>query len=83
MLGLFQDPVSPPEPPFHRTHSIKPKESTLVLFPGWLVHSVRGIPNDSRDIDFKGSYRVSMSLNLKGEWIDTANAGFGCPTEQY
>jgi hypothetical protein len=24
---------------------------------------------------------VSMSLNLKGEWIDTSNAGFGCPTD--
>jgi hypothetical protein len=25
-------------------------------------------------------YRVSLSLNLKGEWMDTSSAGFGCPT---
>ena len=29
-----------PRPPFHRTLTVTPREGLLVLFPGWLVHSV-------------------------------------------
>jgi uncharacterized protein (TIGR02466 family) len=80
-------PTSAPRPPFHREVSVQPKESKLVLFPGWLVHSVRGssnstrIQSDAATITFSGSaesssrvpeYRVSLSLNLKGEWQDTS-----------
>ncbi len=79
LYGL-QEPTSPPEPPFHRIRSVKPRESTLVLFPGWLVHGVR-TASEENPPNFHGNYRVSMSLNLKGEWIDTSNAGFGCPTD--
>jgi uncharacterized protein (TIGR02466 family) len=84
-------PTEPATPPFHRIHSVKPQESLLVLFPGWLVHSVRTpsvtafsvkskLAQDASTLSFDGKYRVSMSLNLKGEWIDTSNAAFGCPT---
>jgi uncharacterized protein (TIGR02466 family) len=80
----LQDPVSSPEPPFHRTHSIIPKESTLVLFPGWLVHSVRSASRVKPKAGRRNQkYRVSMSLNLKGEWIDTSNSAFGCLTARF
>jgi uncharacterized protein (TIGR02466 family) len=96
------------EPPFHRSHSIVPQEGNLILFPGWLVHSVRNpSPSSSSTtitteeekeeetgqerrrnrqepqsrINFSGKYRVSMSLNLKGEWIDTSGAAFGNSSE--
>mmetsp|Transcript_13411 Transcript_13411/g.34200 ORF Transcript_13411/g.34200 Transcript_13411/m.34200 type:complete len:448 (-) Transcript_13411:253-1596(-) len=78
-LGLFdprgRSPMLPPlpqskghaVPPFHRTVTIEPRPGLLVLFPGWLVHTVlpSAIPPDS-------PYRVSISVNLKGEWQDTA-----------
>jgi hypothetical protein len=77
-------PTSPPNPPFHRIVSLAPAESLLVLFPGWLVHSVGAAsvsefaPQVRADQTVK--YRVSLSLNLKGEWGDTAGAAFGVPT---
>lgn len=50
----------------------------LVLFPGWLVHSV--LQSSVTQSKEKGEqchsqrpYRVSLSLNLKGEWQDTAS----------
>eukprot|EP00511_Aplanochytrium_stocchinoi_P006010 CAMPEP_0204826914 /NCGR_PEP_ID=MMETSP1346-20131115/4512_1 /ASSEMBLY_ACC=CAM_ASM_000771 /TAXON_ID=215587 /ORGANISM="Aplanochytrium stocchinoi, Strain GSBS06" /LENGTH=476 /DNA_ID=CAMNT_0051955149 /DNA_START=148 /DNA_END=1578 /DNA_ORIENTATION=- len=55
-------------PPFHRTVTITPKEGLLVLFPGWLVHSVK--PSVGLDVN-KQKYRISISVNLKGEWQDT------------
>jgi uncharacterized protein (TIGR02466 family) len=84
-INGLRDPTSPPEPPFHRSHSITPKESTLILFPGWLVHSVRSASRMSKPkaLNREQMYRVSMSLNLKGEWIDTSNSAFGCRTAHY
>ena len=54
-----------PRPPFHRTVSVTPEEGKLVLFPGWLVHQVLPSAADM------GGYRISISVNLKGEWQDT------------
>ena len=93
MIDL-QIPTSPPNPPFHRIVSLAPKESLLVLFPGWLVHSVgsasvKAFGKKSNDamttsslspLSSTAKYRVSLSLNLKGEWMDTSSTGFGCPT---
>ena len=65
-----------PTPPFHRTIEVDPAEGLLVLFPGWLVHTVRpsvGLRPPSAGGGRGGSrYRVSISVNLKGEWQDTA-----------
>eukprot|EP00968_Pinguiococcus_pyrenoidosus_P017016 scaffold1659_cov255-Pinguiococcus_pyrenoidosus.AAC.15 len=58
-----------PHPPFHRIVDVEPKEGKLVLFPGWLIHQV--LPSPDLDTDGSG-YRVSVSVNLKGEWQDTA-----------
>ena len=58
-----------PAPPFHRTVGIRPREGLMVLFPGWLVHQV--LPSTGLDVK-KQRYRISISLNLKGEWQDTA-----------
>jgi uncharacterized protein (TIGR02466 family) len=101
---LDQSLLSVGEPPFHRSHSVVPEEGNLILFPGWLVHSVRNPASTEEEkeeeketrqgrskreqqgrskreqqarINFSGKYRVSMSLNLKGEWIDTSGAAFG------
>jgi len=57
-----------PKPPYHRTHIVTPREGMLVLFPGWLVHSVR--PSVGLDVQ-KHGYRISISVNCKGEWQDT------------
>lgn len=61
-----------PEPPFHRVMSIAPREGLLVLFPGWLIHSVE----KSKGPQVLSKYRVSISVNLKGEWQDTAHMMF-------
>lgn len=66
-------PTSPPEPPFHRTVALQPREGRLVLFPGWLVHSVLPSPELAPPTPEGDGYRVSLSLNLKGEWQDTAS----------
>eukprot|EP01031_Cornospumella_fuschlensis_P029875 gene29875-36071_t len=79
LLGL-EDPTSAPSPPFHRIASLAPAESLLVLFPGWLVHSVGKASAKSFGGGAEAKYRVSLSLNLKGEWTDTSSASFGCPT---
>lgn len=54
-----------PKPPFHHTLELEPQEDLLVLFPGWLVHEV--LPASA---PFEG-FRVSVSVNFKGEWLDT------------
>jgi hypothetical protein len=46
----------------------------VVLCAGWLVHAV--MPRDktsAHHIDANRPYRVSVSVNLKGEWQDTGN----------
>lgn len=63
----LRDPMEPSHPPFHRTIQFQPRPNILILFPGWLVHSVKPSTNVPAD-----GYRVSISLNLKGEWQDTA-----------
>ena len=94
----LSDPTSHPSPPFHRSVGVQPREGKLVLFPGWLVHSV--LPSSSDTIDFtqdrgqdrgqdreevdpsevedrktskRYPHRVSISMNLKGEWKDTSS----------
>lgn len=57
-----------PSPPFHRTVGIEPYAGLLILFPGWLMHQV--LPSSGLSED---EYRVSISLNLKGEWQDTGH----------
>lgn len=60
-------------PPFHRTVEIQPEEGLLVIFPGWLVHGVQA----SKGLDVaQHKYRVSISVNLKGEWQDTTQLRF-------
>ena len=59
-----------PNPPYHRRVVIKPTEGKLVLFPGWLIHQV--LPASGKwDVRSHG-YRISISVNLKGEWQDTS-----------
>lgn len=75
------DPLAFPSPPFHRGVRVSPEEGKLILFPGWLVHSVvpsskgGGAPKllSAPENDQKQPYRVSLSLNLKGEWYDTSS----------
>ena len=62
--------TDPPQPPFHRTVGIQPAEGLLLLFPGWLVHDVQ--PSTGLDVR-KQRHRVSISVNLKGEWQDTSS----------
>jgi hypothetical protein len=56
-------------PPFHRTVTLTPEEGMMVLFPGWLVHTV--LPSRGLNVH-QSKYRISISVNLKGEWQDTA-----------
>lgn len=74
-LRDLDEPTSPPNPPFHRTVGVKPEEGKLILFPGWLVHSVLrpSDPGGFQPSNANDSYRVSLSFNLKGEWQDTAS----------
>ena len=72
----LKDPMAASNPPFHRTVGVQPSPGTLILFPGWLVHSVLPSSMDSS----KHGYRVSISLNLKGEWQTTGALSVGCPT---
>ena len=57
------------EPPFVSYFDVLPEKGTLLMFPGWLVHTV--LPSgDSGELDPR--HRVSISLSLKGEWKDTS-----------
>eukprot|EP01038_Epipyxis_sp_PR26KG_P008190 gene8190-11079_t len=80
-LRDLTDPTSLAVPPFHRTVVIQPHESKLILFPGWLVHSVLrsshaedydNSEDNNNEVSEENEYRVSLSMNLKGEWQDTA-----------
>ena len=56
-------PVPFPFAPFAgNRHYHAPREGDLVIFPGWLYHSVEATP-----VDLEG-YRVSLSFNLDGYW---------------
>ena len=67
---IYGEGITLPKPPYHRRVVIKPTEGKLVLFPGWLIHQV--LPSTGKwDVQEHG-YRISISVNLKGEWQDTA-----------
>lgn len=56
-------PVPFPFAPFAgNRHYHTPRTGDLVIFPGWLYHSVESAP-----MDIEG-YRVSLSFNLDGYW---------------
>ena len=64
-----------PRAPFHRVVSVEPSVGKLVIFPGWLVHSVAPknatqLANASEEGIAAGPQRarVSLSVNLKGDW---------------
>jgi hypothetical protein len=67
-----------PLAPFHRTVDIVPAESLLVIFPGYLVHSVSPLNRTFDDVPpaqqagGRPRFRVSLSLNQKGEWLNSA-----------
>ena len=51
-------------------------EGVLVLFPGWMVHQVLPSAASSRASE---TYRVSISVNFKGEWQDTTGLSLAFP----
>lgn len=70
-------------PPFVESFSIDAQRGRLVAFPGWLLHAVdptvadveggQGSAESCRELTDHGSWRVSFSFNLHGEWRDTAS----------
>eukprot|EP00729_Bicosta_minor_P017085 gene17085-34695_t len=53
-----------PIPPFAgNRHYLTPKTGDLIVFPGWLWHSVERV-------DVRSDYRVSFAFNLDGSWQD-------------
>lgn len=52
-------------PPFGRSQHFPPRLGDLLLFPGWLMHSV--LPTLSADP------RVSISFNFAGSWTSTTD----------
>lgn len=66
-------------PPFDVVATVAPTEGDLLVFPGWLVHSVAPSPSPSpRDAADAGP-RVSLSLNLPGPWRRAADLGYTLP----
>lgn len=63
----MDDVHAPGMPPFHRVIEIVPRPGRLVLIPGWLLHKVL-----EGDVTSDG-YRISIALNLKGEWQETSS----------
>ena len=51
----------------------------LVLFPGWLVHQVLPAPSGAPMDEARDGYRVSISVNFKGEWQDTTGLSLALP----
>ena len=68
-----------PAPPFHRSVELPAKEGVLVLFPGWLVHQVLPAPSGAPMDEARDGYRVSISVNFKGEWQDTTGLSLALP----
>ncbi|KAH8098128.1 putative 2OG-Fe(II) oxygenase [Aureococcus anophagefferens] len=68
--------VARPDAPFHRTVELPAAEGVLVLFPGWMVHQVLPSAASSRASE---TYRVSISVNFKGEWQDTTGLSLAFP----
>ena len=75
------DTAKRPEPPFHRSVELPAKEGVLVLFPGWLVHQVLSAPSPAPMDELRDGYRVSISVNFKGEWQDTTGLSLVLPRE--
>ena len=64
--GVRCSAVPHPFPPFAgNRHYHTPRSGDLVIFPGWLYHSVERAPTDA------GEYRVSLSFNVDGNWQAT------------
>lgn len=59
-------------PPFGRSQHFPPKPGDVLLFPGWLVHSV--LPT------LGAAPRVSISFNLYGSWEQTTDVNIGYTT---
>jgi uncharacterized protein (TIGR02466 family) len=78
VLGTIPQTAGEPVPPFHRTVAIQPEPGLLILFPGWLIHTV--YPSDLLP---NSPYRVSISVNLKGEWQDTTTGSMLYENLQY
>ena len=58
--------VPPPDALFAgNRHYHTPRAGDLVVFPGWLYHSVEGVVSEADE------YRVSLSFNVEGYWTDT------------
>lgn len=55
-----------PRPPFEENIVIRPRAGDLIMFPGWLGHSV------SATGDTDGKPRISIPFNLAGEWESSA-----------
>ena len=70
--GRFFSGMALPSPPFHRVSTVRPVPGLLIVFPGWLVHQVLPAAGGAQ-LD---QLRVSISLNLKGEWQDTSHVNF-------
>lgn len=62
-----------PRPPFEHTFTIHPQEGDLIMFPGWLGHSV-GQTGDTGNVP-----RISIPFNGEGVWEQTSYV----PPEQW
>lgn len=56
-----------PRPPFEQTFTLNPQEGDLVMFPGWLGHSV-GQTGETGDIP-----RISIPFNSEGTWEQSSH----------
>eukprot|EP00055_Hartaetosiga_balthica_P012238 m.58764 g.58764 ORF g.58764 m.58764 type:complete len:318 (-) comp7880_c1_seq2:59-1012(-) len=65
----FTDPRGYPQYPFMHRLNFSPIEGDLVLFPGWMPHTVLPTPG--------AEARVAIAFNINGEeaeaWLDTTN----------
>lgn len=59
-----QSTPSPQTPFAGNRYFHRPREGDLVVFPGWLYHSVDPVANED-------DYRVSLSINIDGYWTQT------------
>lgn len=56
-----------PRPPFEQTFTIHPEEGDLIMFPGWLGHSV-GQTGDTGNVP-----RISIPFNGEGTWEQSSD----------
>eukprot|EP01033_Poteriospumella_lacustris_P014078 gene14078-10057_t len=81
---VFFDPRGP-LPPFGKTLHIRPQAGDLVLFPGYLMHSVEpslltqaSCSGDQCSAEAWQALRISVSFNYDGSWelLSDINAGY-------